>query len=552
MARLCLARELRACIKTFPNFPKEGIQFEDVSGLLSNPKLCRLAVQECASWTRQITPAITKVAGLESRGFLLGPLIAAELKLPFIMVRKPKKLPGVVCRVDYTKEYGTDAFEVQTDAFLPTDNVLLVDDLLATGGSIVAAAKLIQSVGAHPVAFSTIVFLTYLPGLATLSAAFPDLVTHALLPLKVDGSIDEAHVPSDQLADASGTMAVLAFDIGSGTTKASLVLVDKEKVREQSMHDPNSACIQNVLMSDQVDILVGVDYQLNGHISVRTQQALLDTIQLFMSKAKSLIKGVPMYVTGVATAVFRDAQNADLLEHMQQTMHCKLKCVTPWDEATLGWTTAMLLKSSINPVGSESDLAKKCLESDTVWDLGGGSSQWTTREFLGRAGIALSPECVNMGTSHALKALEALRQQSGELRSTQDLVFNGAAGGPIIKVTFGEACQLADTLTDTFRRGMTDARHMEPDAVLGPWEDGSKYVMCIGGPTSAFAAVQTVLDPEAASATRSHVFTIQDVKTALARVTTSRGPSSVSISRDWHFMLVPKLCLVLAGMRAMG
>jgi len=577
MSRLSLARELRACIKTHPNFPEPGIQFEDVSGLLHSPCLTKSAVNACVAWARHINPAVTKVAGLDSRGFLLGPPIALKLRVPFVMIRKPKKLPGTVHKMEYSKEYGKpDALEVQTDAFVPGDNVLLVDDLLATGGTIAAAVRLVQMAGAQPVAFSTIVHLTYLSGMRVIMEACPGLAVHVLLPVKSDSSIDEAHVAEcDAASDTGATtkrvtdkalpVAVLAFDIGSGTTKASLVVVDTKLGNFFGAADPDPACVRDVLMSRQIDILVGVDYQLRGHISAKTQEVLLDTIQRFMSEAKVMARKAghaSFHVTGIATAVFRDAKNVELLGRMEQAMHCTLRCINAREEAHLGWTTGMLLKhlSASADASQDADLKRQCMVSGAVWDMGGGSSQLSWKNAGTHLDTRLLSECVNMGTSHALKALERLRmacpagaaEPAPEDLGLCPLVLTGEACPPFIKVTYGMACQLVDELQTAFRRGMSDARHLPTDVAPGCWVLGPRHVMCIGGPTSAFAAVQTALDRDATQVagsnivnTRSHVFTVQDVQTALAYVT---GRSL----KDWHFMIVPKLCLVLAAMRAMS
>lgn len=541
MHRLALALSLRDNIKTFPNFPKKGIQFEDVSGLLSNPALCKQALDECVTWARKQTPAITKVAGLESRGFLLGVPIALKLKVPFVMIRKSDKLPGPVWRVVYTKEYGSDSFEVQKEAFGSDDRVLLVDDLLATGGSIVAAARLIKSAGATPVAFSTIVHLTYLSGLSALTKECPDLRVHALLPLTTSGAVDRSCFP---------VIPVLAFDIGSGTTKASLVLVNKDRLACMA-DNPDPEMVEDILLSKQVDILVGVDYQVNGHISDFTQAKLLAVINAFLQEAKAVAKDKGhdwIHVTGIATAVFRDAQNADLFSRMNQAVCSTLQCVNAREEARLGWTTAMLLKPQSTNDLSDEEL--RCLTSRAVWDLGGGSSQLSVFPDPASGAVhgttKLQLECVNVGSSQAVKALDVIKANAD------------AQDSP---VTYDQACQLITELHKTFRRGLSDALHLPPDHVLGPWTCSPKHVMCIGGPTSAFAAIQTVLRGFS-SQPASVMFTQDDVLKAITRVTDAGLDVSMSCDaevpsqnlgpEELHFMLVPKLCLVLAGMRAMS
>ena len=137
--------QLRQLIREVPNYPRPGILFKDITPLLGNPSMFALAI------VGMITPwrdsGITHVIGIESRGFIFGAPVALGLGAGFIPVRKPGKLPRTVLREAYALEYGTDALEMHSDAMPPAARVLIVDDVLATGGTAVAAARLVQNAG---------------------------------------------------------------------------------------------------------------------------------------------------------------------------------------------------------------------------------------------------------------------------------------------------------------------------------------------------------------------------------------------------------------------
>ena len=133
-------------LRNIPNFPAPGIQFKDVSTLFKDPVCFREILNELVALYKN--RGITKVVGIESRGFIMGAALAAELGAGFVMCRKPGKLPGETVTTDYTKEYGTDSIEIHTGAIDCGDTVLIHDDLLATGGSMRAAYDLVQSF--HP------------------------------------------------------------------------------------------------------------------------------------------------------------------------------------------------------------------------------------------------------------------------------------------------------------------------------------------------------------------------------------------------------------------
>lgn len=133
-------------LRNIPDFPKPGIQFKDVSTLYKNAACLKEMIAELVKIYRN--KGITKVVGIESRGFVLGAMLASELNAGFVMCRKPGKLPGETRQASYEKEYGVDTIEIHTDAIEEGDIVLIHDDLLATGGSMKAALELVNSF--HP------------------------------------------------------------------------------------------------------------------------------------------------------------------------------------------------------------------------------------------------------------------------------------------------------------------------------------------------------------------------------------------------------------------
>ena len=154
-------------VQTVPDFPKAGILFRDITPLLSDPAAFRQAITVMAGSVS--TLQATHVMGIESRGFIFGAALAQKLSLGFVPARKPGKLPRESFHQDYGLEYGTDALEIHRDAFKPGDRVLIVDDVLATGGTAAAARALVEQTGAQAVALTLFIELEDLPGREKLS-----------------------------------------------------------------------------------------------------------------------------------------------------------------------------------------------------------------------------------------------------------------------------------------------------------------------------------------------------------------------------------------------
>ena len=160
--------DLKATVRTIPDYPKKGILFRDITTLLADARAFRRAVDELVHpWAGS---KIDKVAGIEARGFILGGAVAHQLSIGFVPVRKKGKLPWRTVAQDYELEYGTDTMEVHEDAFAPGENVLIIDDLIATGGTAFAAVKLIEKLGATTAGASFVVDLPELGGLQKLRA----------------------------------------------------------------------------------------------------------------------------------------------------------------------------------------------------------------------------------------------------------------------------------------------------------------------------------------------------------------------------------------------
>ncbi|CAH1163513.1 unnamed protein product [Phaedon cochleariae] len=155
---------IRENIASYPDFPKKGILFWDIFSVLQNPVLFHTLKDVLIQIAREITPPIECVSALDARGFLFGPLIALDLNIPFVPIRKKGKLPGEVLTVSYSKEYGEDTLELQLGSIKKGQRVLLVDDLLATGGSLACGCELIKKAGGDPATCLVIIELEDLKG----------------------------------------------------------------------------------------------------------------------------------------------------------------------------------------------------------------------------------------------------------------------------------------------------------------------------------------------------------------------------------------------------
>jgi len=154
--------KLKAKIRDIPDFPKPGIMFKDITPLVQDPACLRTAVLELIKPFKDAS--ITAVAGMEARGFIFGSIAAWELGIGFIPLRKPGKLPYDVQSVAYSLEYGEACLEAHIDAIKPGDRILLIDDLLATGGTAKASCQLVEKLGGEVVACAFVIELTMLDG----------------------------------------------------------------------------------------------------------------------------------------------------------------------------------------------------------------------------------------------------------------------------------------------------------------------------------------------------------------------------------------------------
>lgn len=168
--------DLKNHIRSIPDFPSPGILFYDISPLLAHPAAWQATVERLAAIVEEHQPDV--LAGIESRGFLVAAPLALRLNLGFVMVRKKGKLPGATIPYTYDLEYGTDTIEIQADAVAPGQKVFLVDDLLATGGTMNAAAQLLRSAGAEVTGAACIIELTFLNGRDNLDMPITTLLPY--------------------------------------------------------------------------------------------------------------------------------------------------------------------------------------------------------------------------------------------------------------------------------------------------------------------------------------------------------------------------------------
>lgn len=163
--------DLSTYIRDIPDWPEPGIVFKDITPLLASPEGLACAIDTLAEKYENV--GVTKVMGAEARGFIFGGALAYKLGAGFVPARKPGKLPWNTTSVDYSLEYGTNTLEVHSDAFGPDDVVVIVDDVLATGGTAAAKAQLVQATGATVAGFAFLIELDFLAGRTKLPEGLP-------------------------------------------------------------------------------------------------------------------------------------------------------------------------------------------------------------------------------------------------------------------------------------------------------------------------------------------------------------------------------------------
>ncbi|TIC82492.1 adenine phosphoribosyltransferase [Nocardioides sp. GY 10113] len=176
-----VAELMARLVRDVPDFPEPGVMFKDITPLLADTAAFRVVIDALAEVGRGAdgAPVVDKVAGLEARGFILAAPVAMALGVGFVPVRKPGKLPGETHAIAYALEYGEATLEVHADAFAPGERVLVVDDVLATGGTAAAAAELVRRCGAEPAALAVLMELGFLDGRSALGA-MPVSALHAI------------------------------------------------------------------------------------------------------------------------------------------------------------------------------------------------------------------------------------------------------------------------------------------------------------------------------------------------------------------------------------
>lgn len=174
--------QLKKDVRNVPDFPKPGIQFKDITTIVANPDELRFMRDKLAAMYRD--KGITKVVGIESRGFILAAAVAMELGAGFVPIRKCNKLPAETIEVSYEKEYGVDIIQIHKDALSPEDVVLIHDDILATGGSMLAAVELVRKLGVKKIYVNCLIELTGLNGRESLAKHGVDV--DCLMSIEVD------------------------------------------------------------------------------------------------------------------------------------------------------------------------------------------------------------------------------------------------------------------------------------------------------------------------------------------------------------------------------
>jgi len=170
--------KIRAAVRSVRDFPKKGIVFRDLTSVMQDPELHLLCSQEHLNAVHDLIDKVDIVVGMESRGFWFGPALAAELGAGFVPARKPGKLPGPTVEAEYGLEYGKDRIQVHADAIMKGARVLIVDDLLATGGTAEAVGGLVRGLGGHIVAYLFAIELDALRGRARLGDVRIETLMH--------------------------------------------------------------------------------------------------------------------------------------------------------------------------------------------------------------------------------------------------------------------------------------------------------------------------------------------------------------------------------------
>ena len=163
-----MAKDLKKVIRSIPDFPKPGIVFRDITKLLANTEAFHCALDLFEKYFR--SRGVTRIAAIDSRGFIFGGALADRLGVPLVLIRKKGKLPYATIGQEYSLEYGTDSLEIHTDAIRKNDKVAVLDDLLATGGTLEASCRLVERLGGEVVAVSVLIELSFLKGREKLRA----------------------------------------------------------------------------------------------------------------------------------------------------------------------------------------------------------------------------------------------------------------------------------------------------------------------------------------------------------------------------------------------
>ena len=173
--------KLKESIRGFPDFPQKGVTFRDIFSLMRSPELLKLVIDLLVEDAKKFETKIDIVVGLDARGFLIGPPVAISLGAGFVPVRKSGKLPGDTITHEFEKEYGKDHFEIQKDSITKGQNVLIIDDLIATGGSMVAACGLVQAAGGNLIGCQLMIELTDLKGRERVGKVYKGIPFRVLL-----------------------------------------------------------------------------------------------------------------------------------------------------------------------------------------------------------------------------------------------------------------------------------------------------------------------------------------------------------------------------------